>query len=136
MTTDIARPEMEVKLPLVKLTLADLAYLRSLAQKDASVRCHPSEKTLDKLRFLDLIARAKVPVTSEKVEEINLAIEGEFNRLKDLFETRQWYAISGYKMLNLERQLEPTEENVLTSKGKLLLQNGEVKINVRKVGCV
>jgi len=38
--TDLTRPSVEVKLPQIRLSLKDLAYLRSLSQ-DKSVHCYP-----------------------------------------------------------------------------------------------
>lgn len=133
----LSRPKVQVKIPNVTVRLADLAFLHSLSQPRA-IRCHPSRSTLDRLRFLDLIARASIQPTKEAkaaVEQARRQLAAELNkaiRVKD-------YAAVGsaaYALRRLRAQLEPKEDDVLTEKGKALLEHGEVKVRVRKVGCV
>jgi hypothetical protein len=133
---DISRPTVSVKLPVVMLNLADLSFLRSLSQPK-SVRCYPKLNTLDKLRFLDLIARVNIPPLKEAQEAVAIECTELKKKLLAAIQKENWSDVSnlGYNLKNLHSQLKPTEDDVLTEKGKLLLRQGECSIRVRKVGC-
>ena len=134
---DTSRPGVKVVIPQIKITLQDLAFLRSLAQP-RSLRCHPGSKTIDKLRFLDLIAKAPVPPTPQTVSEVAKSrIEWE-NKFNTAHHSRDWKAVHSisYELGRLDDRLKPSEDDVLTEKGKKLLESGEVEVRVRKIGCV
>lgn len=134
---DLSRPAVEVKLPEVRLRLEDLAYLRSLTQEKA-VRCHPKNGVLDRLRFLDLIARAKVQPSAEVVADVREKTAKLKRDLHEAVKKEDWDDVRG-AAYNLERErnrLDPHEDDVLTEKGRLILKNGDVRVRVRKAGCV
>ena len=135
--TNLTRPSVEVKLPQIRLSLKDLAYLRSLSQ-DKSVHCHPGSSTLDRLRFLDLIARAKVPRSPEILAKLKKEKEEALADLRANVITERWDAVvnNAFTLRDSTRRMEPSEEDVLTEKGKQLLATGEATVKVRKVGCV
>jgi hypothetical protein len=134
---DLSRPSVQVKLPQVRLTLEDLAYLRSLTQEKA-LRCHPNERILNRLRFLDLIARAHVQPTPETIEKANLERGRLLSELQALVASRAWEKLImvAYALRALEQSLQPVEDTVLTSHGKKLLRDGEGIVRARKGGCV
>lgn len=136
-TPDLTRPSVQVRIPDVRLRLQDLAFLRSLSQP-AAIRCYASAATKDRLRFLDLIARAKVPPTSEIVASVAAELKEKRKALGTAVKQKQWEVVANlaYSLRNAQRRLEPVEEDVLTEKGRSLLSHGEVKVRVRKVGCV
>jgi hypothetical protein len=133
---DLSRPSIEVKIPQVKLQLKDLAFLRSLAQPNG-VHCNVGSNVKDRLQFLDLIARAKVPpdvakVTLAEAEKIPIIA-----RLKTEIECQNWEKAnqSVYQLQSIQRRLEPIERDILTVRGEALLRTGEVVVRARKVGC-
>jgi hypothetical protein len=137
MNNDLSRPEVTVHVPNVKLQLKDLAYLRSLSQPE-DIRCMLDSKSRDKLRFLDLIAWAKVPPSDAAIEETAKEKAKLLTALNAALESENWDRVNStsYSLQRLARLLEPTIQDVLTEKGKTLLQTGEVNVKVRKVGCV
>lgn len=135
--SQLSRPEVKVSIPRVNLSLKDLAFLRSLSQPK-SVRCFPNGSTLDRLRFLDLIARAKVPKSKEEIQKITSKIAVLKAELQLAVSHDDWKRAQGI-VCDLIRQkdyLEPREDDVLTAKGEQILITGEVTIKTRKVGCV
>jgi hypothetical protein len=138
MNKDLSRPEVTVHIPNVKLQLKDLAYLRSLSQTDSTHFCALDSKSRDKLRFLDLIAQAKVAPSEATVADVAKEKALCLKQLHASLESESWEAVNSasYMLQRLARRLEPTVQDVLTEKGKSLLQNGEVSVKVRKVGCV
>lgn len=133
---DLARPSVQVTVPKVTLTLADLAHLRSIGQPK-SVRCHGGHKVIDRLRFLDLIARAKVSPSSEVAAEVKQEIAKHRTELTAAVKRSDWMQVSNlsYRLQQAQKRLDPTEDDVLTERGKALLKLGEVQVRVRKVGC-
>ena len=133
---DLSRPTVEVKIPQVKLRLQDLAFLRSLAQPE-EVRCHVKEPVKERLRFLDLIARANVPPSDKKVAEATKEREKLTVELRAATDKADWIGAynAAYQLRNMATRLNPRAEDVLTEKGKVLLRDGEVKVRARKVGC-
>lgn len=135
--TDLSRPSVEVKIPQVKLQLRDLAFLRSLAQPDA-VHCRVSENVMDKLRFLDLIAKANVPPTDKRISEVKEEQKKLLSKMEQELTAERWDAASNliYQLKSNTRSLKPEERDVLTAKGEALLRTGIVTVRARKVGCV
>lgn len=133
---DLSRPSVQVTLPAVKLQLKDLSFLRSLAQPRA-VRCHPQSGVLDRLRFLDLVARAKVLPSQAVRDEVHGNIAKLKADLKNATKNEEWSRVASiaYEIRRAKERLEPSEDDVLTEKGKALLRKGEVSVRVRKVGC-
>ena len=134
---DLSRPSVEVKLPEVRLRLEDLAYLRNLTQ-DKSIRCHPKNGVLDRLRFLDLIARAKVQPDASVITDVREKTATLKRELHDALKAENWDRVRN-KAYELDRQksrLDAREDDVLTDKGRAILKHGEAKVRVRKVGCV
>jgi hypothetical protein len=136
MSNDLSRPEVTVHIPRVNLQLKDLAYLRSISQE--GVHCALDSKSRDKLRFLDLIAQAKVPPSDAAIKETAKEKAKLLAALNTALESENWNQVNNasYSLQRLARLLEPTIQDVLTDKGKALLQNGEVSVKVRKVGCI
>jgi hypothetical protein len=134
---DLTRPMVSVKVPEVRLKLEDLAYLRSVGQPKA-VRCFPKHGVLDRLRFLDLIARAKVPLDKESADEIAKKVKSGRADLQRAVDKCDWNQVQShaYSLQRLARDLEPVEADILTDRGRQLLRQGEVNVKVRKVGCV
>jgi hypothetical protein len=137
MSKDLSRPEVTVHVPNVKLQLKDLAYLRSVSQPE-TIRCALDSKSRDRLRFLDLIAQAKVQPSEATVAEVVIEKAKLMTTLKVALESESWERVNSisYSLQRLARRLEPTIQDVLTEKGIALLQTGEVIVKVRKVGCV
>ena len=134
---DLSRPSIEVKIPQVRLQLKDLAFLRSLAQPDA-IHCAVGEIVKDRLRFLDLIARANVPPSAEKVKEAEKEKEKLLLRLHLEIAAEKWEAVTNtsYELKRNRDRLLLKPEDVLTPKGEQILRTGEVVVRARKVGCV
>ncbi len=135
-TEELNRPAVQVRIPLVNLRLQDLAFLRSLNQPSA-IRCRSGSNTLDRLWFLDLMARAKRPASEETRADVARKITAGKKELAEAVRKGDWRA-AGAVCYRLERErsrLEPTEDDVLTAKGEQLLRQGEVNAKVRKVGC-
>ena len=137
MNKDLSRPEVTVHIPNVKLQLKDLAYLRSLSQPE-NLRCTLDQMSRTRLQFLDLIAQAKVPPSEADLADVVKEKALCLKQLHASLESESWDAVNSasYMLQRLARRLEPTVQDVLTEKGKSLLQNGEVSVKVRKVGCV
>jgi len=136
-SSDLTRPAVSVTIPQVKLQLKDLAFLRSVGQPTA-VRCFPGRSVIDKLRFLDLIARSKVPPSDEAIKVAAKEKTELVKQLQAAVGRENWddvYNVA-YSLRSVVKGLEPREDDVLTEKGKALLRNGEVNVKVRKVGCV
>ncbi len=133
---DLSRPTVEVRIPQVKLTLQDLGYLRSLAQDGP--KCYIASAKLEKLRFLDLVAKATLPPTADAVKEVSREKAALIKEATDAIRKGEWQVAERalYTVRQREKSLEPKIEDVLTEKGKALLRNGEVKVRARKVGCV
>ena len=95
-------------------------------------------KSRARLQFLDLIAQAKVPPSEATVAAVGKDKVAMLSKLHAALEAECWDAVNNasYNLQRLVRHLEPTVQDVLTEKGKSLLQNGEVNVKVRKVGCV
>jgi phage terminase large subunit-like protein len=136
-TEDLSRPSIEVKIPQVRLQLKDLAFLRSLAQPDA-VHCHVPGNVMDRLRFLDLIARANVPPTANAIHEVEKEEAKMLVELRKEIEDKNWSrAEQTCRTLRYARErLVAKPKDVLTPKGEQILRTGEVVVRVRKVGCV
>jgi hypothetical protein len=136
-TKDTSRPKVTVKMPEIRLKLEDLAYLRSLGQEKA-IRCHPGPRVKDKLRFLDLIARANVTPSPERTAELNAKIAEVKLELNEAVAAENWKQAERAldNIGGCLRELRPVEDDVLTDKGRALLLQGEVQVKVRKVGCV
>lgn len=133
---DLSRPEVEVKIETVKIGMADLAYLRALTQPK-KLRCAPSSKTLDKLRFLDLIARAKIAPTPEEMREWKTQFDEVVRKLDAARSKSDWTIVNNLSWeLKTKRKPESVEDDVLTERGKRLLAQGNATVRVRKVGCV
>ena len=130
-----SRPSVSVKVPEVRLRLEDLAFLRSVEQP---VRCAASTSVINRLRFLDLIARAKVMPTEDEIREIETEKAAVMTALTEALKQEDWDGVSNaaYGLRSLRRRLAPREDDVLTDKGKALLLTGEVNVPVRKVGCL
>ncbi len=135
-TVDLSRPEVHVRIPQVNLRLEDLSFLRSLAQPN-SVRCHVGYNSMQRLRFLDLIARAKVPRTEERRQELLAEIAKSKTELTKAIAKEDWNSVgsAARTLEHLKQQLQPAEDDVLTERGKALLSTGEITVKVRKVGC-
>ena len=126
---DPTRPEVSVELPKVKLNIKDLAFLRSVSQ--------PNSAVLDKLRFLDLIARTKIAPTPEELAAFEDKKENTIRKLKAAVDTRNWKDVHEIACeLRYMKDLEEREDDVLTGKGMQLLSEGVVNVRVPKVGCV
>lgn len=133
---DLSRPEVEVKIETVRIGIADLAYLRALTQPK-KLRCSPSSKTLDKLRFLDLIARAKISPAPEDVKEWKAQIDESVRKLDAARAKSDWASVNNLSWeLKTKKKPEAIEDDVLTERGKRLLAQGNATVRVRKVGCV
>ena len=134
---DLSRPTIEVKIPQVRLQLKDLAFLRSLAQPDA-VHCHVPENIKDRLRFLDLIAKANVPPSIEALRKEEKEEAEMIVILQKEIEVKDWSrAEQTCRSLRYAREkLVPRPQDVLTAEGEALLRTGEVTVRARKVGCV
>lgn len=134
---ELSRPAVQVTLPKISLQLDDLAYLRSLSQPE-SVRCRPTQKVLDKLRFLDLIARAKTSPSKKDIEVFKKNKMGLVAKAKAAISGEQWGELesAASELRYSISEMRPKEEDVLTEKGKALLATGDVIVKVRKVGCV
>lgn len=87
---------------------------------------------------MDLIARAKIPPTKEAVAAAEQTREQLVANLNKAVAARDYASVgsAAYALQRMQTQLEPKEDDVLTGKGKALLERGEVKVRVRKVGCV
>lgn len=135
--TALVRPAVNVRIPEVKLQLKDLAYLRSVSQPK-SLRCHPGSTVIDRLRFLDLIARANVPPSPETVMEVRKKTAELLPKLKAAIKKQDWHEANNltYSLQREKDRLKPSEDDVLTERGKTLLSQGETTVKVRKVGCV
>lgn len=134
---DLSRPNVVVKIPEVKLMLRDLAYLRGLTQPK-SIRCRVSASITDKLRFLDLIARANVPPDAALVEEYKRKVTESVPLLQKALDDRQWNVLDNLvSSLKWDlNALKPHEDDVLTERGREILATGQATVRVRKVGCV
>ena len=135
--SDLSRPKVLVKIPEVRLQLRDLGYLRSLAMPD-SPKCHVGTNVTDRLRFLDLIGRAKVPKSEAVLRQIAEEVKGLRTKLDIAVNTGEWAAVSAiaYELKRAAERTEPIECDVLTERGRQLLRNGEATVKIRKVGCV
>ena len=134
---DLSRPSIEVKIPQVRLQLRDLAFLRSLAQPNA-VHCHVPENIMDRLRFLDLIAKANVPPSADAVREVEKEEAKMLAELLKEIEDKNWSRAEQTcrNMRYARERLVPKPKDVLTVKGEQILRTGEVVVRARKVGCV
>ncbi len=133
----LTRPSVEVRIPEVRLRLQDLAFLRSLSQPD-SIHCKVPDSVKDRLRFLDLIARASVPPPASKVAEVKTQSAAAVKELKEATRKKEWGKAQNavYQLQSLNRKLEPTVNDVLTEQGKALLRKGAVTVRARQAGCV
>jgi len=136
-TEDLSRPSVVVKMPEVRLTMQDLGYLRSLANPEG-LRCHPGNGTVERLRFLDLIARAKVYPPKDVLATNAKTAALKKASIKTAVSKEDWGAARSlcYDLESLTRDAQAKEQDVLTEKGKQLLRQGDVTVKVRKVGCV
>ena len=136
-TEDLSRPSIEVKIPQVRLQLKDLAFLRSLAQPDAA-HCRVPENVMDRLRFLDLIARANVPPTEARFAEAKEEQKKLLSKLQQEISAERWDVVSNlaWQLKSNANSLQPKAQDVLTPKGEQILRTGEVVVRARKVGCV
>lgn len=136
---DLSRPSVKVEVETIKIGMAELAYLRALTQPK-KLRCHPSQKVLDKLRFLDLIARANIQPAPEEMSAWTGKAEELERSVSAAFKSRDWDALgdAANKLHWHVRSEKPkaTEDDILTEKGKFLLAEGNATVRVRKVGCV
>lgn len=135
---DMTRPKVAVRVPNMVLRIAELAYLRSLANSKPEVQCHPGSNTLSKLRFLDLIAVALKQPSEQVFDKCNKERDKLLSLLKTAIAEHNWETVTnlGYSLSRNERLLEPVKADVLTDKGKALLATGEVTVRVRKTGCI
>lgn len=134
---DLSRPHVEVKVAPVNLQIEDIAYLRTLTQPK-NLRCHPGHKTLAKLRFLDLIGRAKVGPKPEETAAYKQLVRSSKPKLTDALKREDWEEVGNivYKLRGEQTRLRPIEDDVLTERGKQLLAQGNATVRVRKIGCV
>ena len=134
---ELVRPSLNVKVPEVKLRLQDLAYLRSLGNP-TEIRCRPTTAVVDRLRFLDLIARANVPPNQKALAQLDAEKAGYIIKLKKAVEDERWQeaAMLCYSLRTNDSSREAKPQDVLTDKGKRILLDGEVRVRVRKVGCL
>ena len=127
-------PTMEVTVPIVRLSVEDLAYLKSMTLDGP--RCAISNARLSKLKLLGLIKRANVGPLQTTVSAFRKKAEAFKSSLPALARNEQWDAIQR-EASNLEyakRRLEPHDEDVISSSGKALLTSGTVRVTLPQ-GC-
>lgn len=134
--TKVVMKSVEVTLPVVKLRLEDLSYLRGLLADGP--KCHVPYRSLDRLRILGLIESKKLSACPKEMREYN----GKMARADRLVLRAVKGTKINWKLLGKAANLRPSKYNmpkerevtVLTSAGKKLIAKGTAQVQIQK-GC-
>lgn len=136
-TPDASKPKsptLEVTVPIVRLTIEDLAYLKSMTQD--GVHCAIKFSRLAKLKILGLVKEMDVPPSRERTDALQSKVREFQESVAELAKSEQWDKIE--KLLSTirsdKRYLVPQRKDVLSAAGKALLEKGAVKVALPQ-GC-
>jgi hypothetical protein len=121
---------MEVTVPVVRLTVEDLSYLRSM-EKDGP-RCHIKGNRLAKLKLLGLVKVALKPPSDAAVSAYHKDVE-KFKRDCDgWLASEKWEDMAHdlNQLVYTKRRLMPSSQDVISEAGRKLLENGKVKVEL------
>lgn len=132
----VTLPNLQVQLPIVKLTLEDLAYLRTLATGKQGCR-FDSQKSISKLTFCGLITEELLEPAKEKVLEFTKDKKRRIALSISSVREHKWeIAIEHIRwMRDTEKGLKPEKGMVLTSAGHQLLKQGSAIGKMAQTGC-
>lgn len=133
----VAPPQVQVKIPIVNLRLEDVAYLRSMDNADG-IRCELPERYKNRLRVLRLIETKQVPPSYEEKEKIESELRDLRTTVLAASAAGDWNKVSNltYDIKRKLEKLKPRPRDVITDKGRELLETGHIYVRMKKVGCV
>lgn len=125
---------VEIVIPEIKISLADLAYLTSLSSGDQ--HCSPARQVKDRCVFLGLVEMAEIPPCPKAVKEHHDKIPPLIEECRVAFKTKDWSALgSAADRLRWNTIPKGSKGLVLTKAGKDLLATGRAKGQMTKNGC-
>ncbi len=132
-------PEMkpvEVILPVVKLRLEDVSYMRGL--QESGMKCKVPDKNMDRLRVLGMVKRVDLPPCPKLVREWKKRIQDAKRLiLKEARKNGEIWDFSGIVTACSSYTLRPPDprrEWQLTPAALKLLKTGSAKAQIEK-GC-
>ena len=129
---------VQVVMPEVKLTVADLSYMTGLMA--GGTRCHMTANVKDRLTFLGLIEIGEVPPCPKQVAEFDAKEKANRAALKAAVRAGDWdKAIAIATDWGYQRRRRPAalKDYVLTAAGKEFIAKGRAtSVTSLKSGCV
>lgn len=127
--------KLQVILPVVKVRLEDLTYLKGLAEAKDGVTCRPSLSNSEhRLRILGLIANKELPPCPKAVRTLRTNRAKAKRELLKAIGRDDWSKIAGIPTYHLKQDIAPRIVTVVTPAGKALLARGQAQVDVPK-GC-
>lgn len=135
-TPSLKSVPVDVVMPEVKLTLADLSYMTGLLK--GGTRCAGQQKTIDKLIFLGLIEMADVPACPKAIAKFDADVKAFKEEIRRAVRAENWAIVDGLPY-NLRPNNRPKSKSdyVLTASGRELMKKGRARsMTATKVGCI
>jgi hypothetical protein len=130
--------KVQVSIPDVRVTLADLAYLKNL-KDNPRVRCNPKRGVEARLVFLGLIEKGQIGPCPKEVDSFNKSLADARVSIKEAVSKENWEkARRAAETLSREYGRPRAHDGFLITKAGLkLLENGTVAARTANIkGCL
>ncbi len=134
--TKVVMKSVEVTIPIVKLRVQDLSYLRGLLTEGP--KCSVPYTNLDRLRVLGLIEDKKLPACPKEMRKYNKSMaQADRLAIRAIKGTKvNWTLLGKAANLRPNKWNLPKEREItaVTAAGKKLISKGTAQVQIQK-GC-
>lgn len=126
--------KLQVVMPVVKIRLEDLSYLKGLAdQPKTGVKCRPSSYSSEhRLFLLGLLEEKEIPPCPEDLKRYHENVKSMKARVLQAVKTWDWEWFRQSSFHSLSQPPEPRKVTVVTDAGRELLRKGLTHVVVKK----
>lgn len=127
---------VDVVMPEIKLTIADLAYMTGLLP--GATRCTGDSKVTDKLKFLGLIEIQDVPACPKAVAAFDASVKEWQTKTVLAVKEKRWEDVGGMSYaLKEDRRPAGSQKLMLTATGAEFIAKGRTRsITSLKASCL
>ncbi len=130
---------VQVELPIVKLRVEDLSYLRGMDQSSddpAVIKCKIPDGNFHRLLVLGLVERFELPPCPKQMEEFEKKRNETEAKIRAAVKPKSidWNVLSGYYFSGLGDSSRPKKRESIriTDAGRALIKNGVAQVQIAK----
>lgn len=126
---DVATP-INIEIPKMQLTIADLAFLKGVESKDDSRVCNSRnyQTSVNRLEFMGLIKMGEILPCPDKVKTYAAEKKAYISQVTQHFRAKSWDALyRAASKLNYLREPKTERGWMLTESGKQILKTGSAQ---------